>query len=77
MEYISNENYQRLLGVVGDFLSVDDFHTELKRLTGIGARPYYTVYQYFDKNGNFLANSDDATLDELLEAAYIEVEDGE
>ena len=62
-----------------DELSTAEYGEYLKTLeeyTGIEARPY-TAYQFFDAAGNFLANSDETCLEDLLEKAGIEViEDG-
>lgn len=49
-----------------------EFLQALEEYTGIEARPY-TAYQFFDAAGNFLANSDETCLEELLEKAGIEV----
>lgn len=49
-----------------------EFHYQLEQYTGIVAKPY-TAYQYFDANGNFVGDSDNYDLNELLENAYIEV----
>ena len=60
-----------------DELSTADYGEFLKTLeeyTGIEARPY-TAYQFFDAAGNFLANSDETCLEDLLEKAGIEVTD--
>lgn len=51
--------------------SMDVYHAELERYTGIKARPY-TAYQYFDDAENYIGNSDNS-LEELLESAYIGV----
>ena len=56
------------------WVSDDDFHKTLKKYTGIEARPY-TAYLYYDDCGNFIGDSDGATVESLLEAAYIEVRD--
>ena len=47
----------------------------LKKYVGIQARAY-TAYNYYDENGNFLANSDEADIYELLEMAGVEVRHG-
>ena len=47
----------------------------LKKYAGIEARAY-TAYNYYDEDGNFLANSDETELDGLLEMAGVEVRHG-
>ena len=54
----------------------EEFLRALEEHTGIVARPY-TAYQFYDAVGNFLDNSDETCLEDLLEKAGIEViEDG-
>lgn len=52
----------------------DGFHELLKKYAGIEARPY-TAYQYYDAAGNYVGDSNEDGLDELLQAAYVEVKD--
>ena len=53
-----------------------ELHMALAEHTGIVAYSY-EAYTYYDVNGNYVGNSEDFDLDEVLEAAYIElVEDG-
>lgn len=52
----------------------DDFLKKLEEYTGIEARSY-TAYQFFDAAGDFIGNSDEIALEELLEKAGIEVTD--
>lgn len=47
----------------------------LEKYAGIQARAY-TAYNYYDENDNFLANSDETDLDDLLEKANVEVRHG-
>lgn len=54
------------------WLDDTNFHLVLKKYTGIEARPYI-AYLYYDDCGNFIGDSDGATVESLLEAAYIEV----
>jgi hypothetical protein len=49
-----------------------DFHRLLEETTGIRAESY-TAFQYYDAAGNFIGDSDNYTLSDLLENAYIEV----
>lgn len=51
-----------------------EFHRVLEKYTGIEAIPY-TAYLYYDDCGNFIGDSDSATVERLLEAAYVEVKD--
>lgn len=46
------------------------FLTKLQRLTGITARPY-TNYNLYDKNGDYLTDSSDLELYDLLMQAGI------
>lgn len=57
------------------FGDTEEFHRLLEKYTGIEARSY-TAYRYYDENGNYIGDSNESDLDELLEAAYVEVRDG-
>ena len=52
----------------------ENFHKLLEELTGIEAQPY-TGYLYYDSAGNYLGDSDDISVRDLLNNAYIEIED--
>ena len=54
---------------------VEEVHALLEKYAGIQARAY-TAYNYYDENGNFLANSDETDIDDLLEKANVEVRHG-
>ena len=54
------------------FYGFDDFHSVLREYTDIVAKPY-TAYSYYDDDGNYLGDSGDLDIDDLLKAAYIEV----
>ena len=54
---------------------VEETHDLLKKYAGIEARPY-TAYNYYDENGDFLANSDETDIYSLLESAGVEVRHG-
>ena len=70
---ITKEQYEEL--VESRFWdSKEDFHKLLDDITGIEAKPY-GGYQYFDSNGNYLGDSNDVTVRDLLNGAFIEVED--
>lgn len=51
-----------------------EFYRLLEEYTGIEAMPY-TAYQYYDNCGNYIGDSSDSALEDLLEAAYIKVVD--
>ena len=71
-DYITKSQLQEIkdAALFGDI----DFHLTLKKYTGIEVRPY-TAYLYYDDCGNFIGDDDGATVESLLEAAYIEVRD--
>ena len=54
--------------------SKEDFHKLLEELTGIEAQKYIG-YQYYDNAGNYLGDSNDTSVRDLLNSAYIEIED--
>ena len=68
---ISKEQYEDLRFLC----SIDDkaYHEKLAEI-GVDARPY-RAYQYFDEYGNYKGDSDDMTMDELLYAMGISVEE--
>ena len=68
---ISKELYDELhlLSCLND----RDYHAKLSEI-GVDARPY-TAYQYFDEYGNYKGDSDDMTLNDLLDAMDISVEE--
>ena len=69
---ITKEQYEEL--VESRFWdSKEDFHKLLEETTGIEARPY-TGYSYFDGVGNYVGDSNDCTVRDLLNSAYIEFE---
>ena len=55
--------------------STDRFHRMLEQMTGITAKPY-VGYQYFDSLDNYIGDSNDSTVSDLLSNAYIKI-DGE
>lgn len=71
---ITNEQYDEL---ANEYFcgSSKDFHKKLKEITGIEAIPY-TAYQYF-YGDNFIGNSEDYSLRELVKNANITVGDEE
>ena len=54
--------------------NIDDFHRVLEEITGITAKRY-VAYQYFDGDGNYVGDSNDSTIRDLLNNALIRVED--
>lgn len=71
-DYITKSQLRELKDAT--FLGIDNAHSVLNKYTGIEARPYI-AYLYYDDCGNFIGDSDGATVESLLEAAYIEVRD--
>lgn len=69
-EYITKDQYRQIEDA--SLYDVMKFHNLLEKYTGIEAKPY-TAYLYYDECGNFIGDSDGATLEQLLEAAYVEV----
>jgi hypothetical protein len=53
---------------------MDTFNEVLEELTGITAKRY-VAYQYFDEADNYVGDSSDSTVLDLLHNAYIEIED--
>ena len=54
--------------------SKEDFHELLENITGIEAR-IYTAYSYYDEAGNYIGDSNDVSVRDLLNSAYIEIEE--
>ena len=52
----------------------EDFHELLEQYTGIVARPY-TGYSYYDEAENYIGDSSSDSVRDLLNSAYIEIED--
>lgn len=71
VEFITKQQMEELENVAA--YGADEFHSLLKEYTGIEARPY-RAYQYFDSCGNYIGDSNDSGLFDLLEAAYIKME---
>lgn len=55
-----------------DFGRPSEFHEILEEYSGIIAKPY-TAYQYFDESDNYVGDSNDFELLDLLQNARIEV----
>lgn len=69
-EYITKDQYRQIEDA--SLYGVTEFHNLLEKYTGIEAKPY-TAYLYYDECGNFIGDSDGATLEQLLEAVYVKV----
>ena len=54
--------------------SKEDFHELLEDITGITAKRY-TGYSYYDSSENYIGDSNDVCVRDLLDKAYIEFED--
>lgn len=52
--------------------SKEDFHELLENMTGIEARRY-TGYSYYDSTGNYLGDSNDVSVRDLVNGAFIEI----
>lgn len=75
MNRINKEQYETLCE--SKFWDSDeDFHKLLEQITGITARSYMG-YSYFDSCGNYIGDSNDVTLRDLLDNAYIDIEEEE
>lgn len=49
------------------------FVEKLEEYTGI-TRHSYTAYSYYSESGNYIGDSNDFDLDDILRKAYVEVE---
>lgn len=70
--YITEGQYDNLMYARPD--DIEEFNELLKEYTGIVAKQY-TAFQYYDSADNYVGNSEEYTLDELLESACVEVYD--
>lgn len=70
---ISKEQYEKLCeSRMWDIR--ENFHRTLEEMTGIVTRQYIG-YAYYDSNGNYIGDSSDVTVRDLLDNAYIEIEE--
>lgn len=69
MHYITKQQLQEIRD---SCYNINKFHNKLKECAGIEARPC-TIYQYFDDDGDYIGSSEISSLEDLLDAAYIEV----
>ena len=53
--------------------TTEEFHNLLEDLTGIEVKRY-TGYPYFEALGNYVGDSSDCSVRDLLNSAYIEIE---
>lgn len=53
--------------------TIEEFHSMLEEFTGITAKSY-VAYQYFDSTGKYIGNSNEDTVKDLLNNAYIKIE---
>lgn len=70
MVQITKAQYQELQSA--EMTDYDEFLRLLGKLTGIVARPS-RAYQFFDAAGDYIMDSGDGDVSDLLEAAYVEV----
>ena len=71
-EYITAKQVEQIEDAA--IFGTKEYHEKLEELTGITAMPY-TGYSYYDAAGNYIGDSSDSGLSDLLKAAYIEVKD--
>ena len=53
---------------------ITDGYALLKEYTGIEAKPY-TAWNFYDEDGNYVGDSDNYSIRDLIENAYIDVVD--
>ena len=70
---ISKEQFCKLKEAYNYCSDKKEFHKLLQEYTGIIAKPY-TAFNYYDDTNNYIGNSDDASLDELLDCACVFVD---
>ena len=73
VDKISKEQYEEL-GCSSMWDSYEDFHKLLEEMTGITAKRY-VAYQYYDESGMYIGDSNNSTIRDLLNNAFIEIED--
>lgn len=73
MSTITHEQLEDLKDALS-FGRKEDFHRLLEEYTGIEARPY-TAYQYFDSADNYVGDSNDDDVRDILRKAYITVKE--
>ena len=71
-KYITEAQREKLELAV--LLDDEEYRKLLREYMGIKARAY-TAYNYYDEIGNFIGNSEDYDLGQLMESAGVEVRD--
>ena len=71
-KYITEAQQEKLELAI--LLDDEEYRKLLREYMGIKARAY-TAYNYYDENGDFIGNSEDYDLGQLMEAAGVEVRD--
>ena len=69
-KYITKAQQENL--ELAELLDDEEYRKLLSEYMGIEARAY-TAYNYYDENGDFIGNSEDYDLGQLMEAAGVEV----
>ena len=73
MKTITREQYEDLKDAQL-YGTQEEYHRMLEEYTGIEARPY-TAHQYFDGADNYVGDSNEDTLKEILGRAYITIKE--
>lgn len=73
VEKISKEQFEEL-GQSSMWDGIDGFHKKLEEITGITAKSY-VGYSYYDEAGMYIGDSNNSTIRDLLNNAFIQVED--
>lgn len=71
IDFINQDQYD-LLVEAKTWDGVEDFHELLESITGIEARRY-AGYSYYDSSGNYLGDSKDVSIRDLLNSAHINI----
>lgn len=72
-EYITKNQLLELEEALSS--GIQQFHKLLEEYTGIVAHSY-TAYLYFDKDGNYIGDAENSSLQDLINASSLEVQDG-
>ena len=68
-KYVTKAQQENL--ELAELLDDEEYRKLLSEYMGIEARAY-TAYNYYDENGDFIGNSEDYDLGQLMEAAGVE-----
>ncbi len=71
-KYITKAQLENL--ELAELCDDEGYRKLLREYMGIEARTY-TAYNFYDENGDFIGNSEDYDLGQLMEAAGVEVRD--